>query len=116
MKLRTGFVSNSSSCSFCIYGIVTNEEELSTLVLPEIKKELNPEVKDEFDVWDFRGHVTKMSDLVFHFPDNSCCYVGRNYSSIGEDETGAQFKQSVKDQMAKFLNLDDLIFDTQTGD
>jgi hypothetical protein len=35
MKIRNGFVSNSSSSSFLIYGIETNVEKLRKLIKPE---------------------------------------------------------------------------------
>ena len=52
MKIRYGFVSNSSSQSFVIYGIHTNNER-------EVQKILNmtdDELKDAMDSFDFDGH------------------------------------------------------------
>jgi len=77
MKTRIGFVSNSSSTSFCIYG---------TFI----------EGKDYKDT----GQI--MSDVSGYFygstPDNyeEGTYVGRPWKCIGGEETGNQLKENVE--------------------
>jgi len=78
MKIRTCFVSNSSSSSFCIYG--TYFEELS-------EKKLNGKI------------VKKLNELGFYLgsgPNDlgDGIYVGRNATSIEDNETGKEFKNS----------------------
>jgi len=72
MRVRRGFVSNSSTTSFCIYGVGTNE-----------------------DVWGKEG----VSDLEVHgfndYADHSYA-VGISWHQIKDDETGAQFKERVE--------------------
>jgi len=85
MKIRKGFVSNSSSTSFMIYGICLGDK--------------NMEEQDEIE------EAIEGSDLAFHRGQcDDDVYVGRDYSSIKDDETGAQFKQDVEEKL-KELNL-----------
>jgi len=85
MKIRNGFVSNSSSSSFCIYGTNIGENRDEVEIIEEKIRELGLKLEVHY------GEYTR--------------YVGRSWSSIGDDETGKQFKASVKDAVAK-LELD----------
>jgi len=71
MKIRAGFVSNSSSVSFCIYGIYVDhpEEELE-------------EVAEGLGLF---CHGDQYGDGL---------YIGRKWSSIGDSETGSDFKET----------------------
>jgi len=81
MKIREGFVSNSSSSSFCIFGISLNTSDYEDINELERKaKEEGLEVK--WTPWDTIA-------------------IGRSYSSIKDDETGLQFKESVKEKLNK---------------
>jgi len=83
MKIRAGFVSNSSSVSFCIYGIWIDhpEEELM-------------EVAEELGLY---CHRDQYGDGL---------YIGEEWSSIGDDETGKQFKEATQEKVNK-LPVDD---------
>jgi hypothetical protein len=91
MKIRTGFVSNSSSSSFCIYGKWLEKKEL---------KQLEDFVEDK-------------NIIEIHHTGHGIyagAYVGRSYESIKDDETGKQFKTSVdeviKSAFGYKMNLD----------
>jgi hypothetical protein len=84
MKIRQGFVSNSSSSSFCIFGIYLNENNYEDVC------ELEKKIEEE----GLEMKYTPSDDIV----------VGRSYSTIKDDETGLQFKESVKEKLKK-LNL-----------
>ena len=89
MKKRDGFVSNSSSVSFCIYGAsVSSEEgeELESLI----------------------GDLGLTSGC---FQDDDMC-IGRDWSSIGDNETGAQFKADVRKKLEKLTGRKDLSLGT----
>lgn len=74
MKVRSGFVSNSSTSSFLIYGAF-----------------IEGKTYDEVD-----EILEGVEGLEWHSPDYSDgVYVGRSWDSIGDDETGKQFKDGI---------------------
>ena len=75
MKIRQGFVSNSSSSSFLIYGAIIEGKDYDEM--EEIMK----------DVEGF-----EWADPC----DEGSQYVGKSWGDIGDNETGRQFKDSVE--------------------
>ena len=128
MKERTGFVSNSSGSSFCIYG--TAFEGDWTTILKALKKnapdlfeqfkkatiegddeiknwlenidnvDYDPETVDEIDPsWEV-GKLFKDAGLTIRAPYGwDTVYIGRSWKSIDDDETGAQFKKKIEDTL-----------------
>lgn len=96
MKIRAGFVSNSSTCSFQIYGIVEDVSEITELLQ---QKDIMPkDIEDDYD-WYMESEGQKFFadkgldvGLVYE-----CEYVtiGKSWDQIGDDETGKQFKDSI---------------------
>jgi len=80
MKTRLGFVSNSSSASFCIYGVNFGDGML--LMKEDCKFMKEHGLHDEIGQYD-------------------SIYIGREWSSIGDDETGKQFKDSIAASIEK---------------
>ena len=86
MKIRYGFVSNSSTTSFSIYG--TYIEELNNA--------------DENDDMDWRERLEEITEKLGLFTQHGYeegMYVGRQWSSIKDDETGAAFKKDVQEKI-----------------
>ena len=84
MKTRLGFVSNSSSSSFLIAGII----------IDEIPKEFE-------DDYDWLEHMQKnhkeFADFEMHYPyDDGGCYIGISYDKIEMDETKRAFLNRVQ--------------------
>lgn len=79
MKKRLGFVSNSSSSSFCIYGIEIAYSEIAELL--KIEEE---QISDTLD---------RLEIVIENDYENESAYFGLSYSDLRDDETGAQFKQ-----------------------
>lgn len=89
MKTRTGFVSNSSSSSFCIYGICMNEES----IMEDLK--LEGELGNDI-AYDFLCKNLPKGWTVTWGPECEEMYIGRNWISVKDDETGLEFKESIK--------------------
>lgn len=96
MKIREGFVSNSSSSSFCIYGAYITISKAG-----EIAKKIGIEDED-MDLYEIVEEYLSKNKIhcEVHFaPYDSSVYVGRSWDSIGDDQTGSQFKQDVEESL-----------------
>lgn len=80
MKVRNGFVSNSSTTSFCIYGAA-------------ITKDIADKIK------------AAKSDLDIHRCFDAI-YAGIEWCAIGDNETGLQFKNRIAEELKKFIDGD----------
>jgi len=117
MKVRQGFVSNSSSSSFCIYGICVEDIESLVDGNPKLKpkiyekyveeqkkwgEEILPEEEyfENVDSYDLRERLEYLLGMEIYKPgDWGCFYIGDSWSSIGDDETGKQFKERVEKEL-----------------
>ncbi len=88
MKTRIGFVSNSSSCSFLVYGIVMDYDEYENISEEDQKK------LDDAGISDHGG------------PEDYGTAVGRSYDGIRDDETGKQFKESIEKTLKEVFGDD----------
>ena len=104
MKMRNGFVSNSSSSSFCIYGA----EVTVTLTEEEETADKDGDALDT-KMEELRNKIDKMKTLEYHEDfDNNSFYIGRSWSSIGDNETGKQFKDNVAKKIKELTGKDEL--------
>ena len=109
MKVRNGFVSNSSSSSFCIYG---TSMDLSDLIEKVRESNLIPE--DELDRLEENEELYEIAELVkekiglssYQDYENDSIWFGREWSTIDDDETGKQFKEDIKSKLETFLGPD----------
>ena len=107
MKVRNGFVSNSSSSSFCIYG---TEMDLGDLIEKIKESNILPEEElermEEEDEWYELGELLeeKLGLTTYQSDDNF--WIGKEWSSIDDDETGRQFKENVKAKLEKAFGPD----------
>jgi hypothetical protein len=90
MKIRSGFVSNSSSSSFCIYGTTISKEDVEKITGE----------KYDYDTGKLE-EITELECIVLG--ESDAIYIGRSYSSIRDDESGKQFKDSVENALKKAL-------------
>jgi len=102
MKLRMGFVSNSSSSSFCMYGIECSEMGIGEEELIKLAKSENQE--EEMCIEDALELICQKFDMSYIYDcDNEMIYLGRSPLDILDDETGKQFKDDVRAQLIKLF-------------
>ena len=113
MKIRSGFVSNSSTSSFLIYGVALDPSEAEKLLnkakkaaakaaTAEAEEEDEEEDEDEEDseLYETLEEALEGTDLEMHYPDGyDAYYIGASWSGVKDDETGRQFKQRIEDQL-----------------
>lgn len=92
MKTRFGFVSNSSSTSFCIYGICISERERFLDAFNQAHGGEEP-VDDFYDV---RYALPEGTTGLSVYSGDYGTYIGMHPASIRDDETGRQFKDRVE--------------------
>lgn len=93
MKIRTGFVSNSSSSSFCLYGLGTSYTDFASKFKDaDWWEDDNPDVNLE----EFCG-TTGLEYIM----DGECDYIwiGLGPEAIEDQMTGAEFKARVKNRL-----------------
>ena len=96
MKERLGFVSNSSSSSFLIYGINISEDTLL-----KVYNAVNN--TDETSVIDAAYEMSEEMGVSEKCPPYGGYYFGSSPSGIRDDQTGAEFKKEVRDKMSKYF-------------
>lgn len=98
MKTRQGFVSNSSTTSFCIYGVCIEEDEIKKILKKEEDDLSAGELLEE------EMENKKVSLFIQSDYDGNQVYIGHSFTSIGDDETGKQFKDRVKKEVNIVFN------------
>lgn len=95
MKIRKGFVSNSSSSSFMMYGICV--ESLDRL--PRFAgKEITWQDEDDFE------KQLISSGLELRQPGESR-YIGRSWCKVADNQTGAEFKKRVEELISEVTGI-----------
>jgi len=112
MKIRTGFVSNSSTSSFLMYGLNMDED----VFLEKVRKQIpNRPMTDPYDYFDSEegSKFLKDNNLEWEAPcDYYAVYIGKSWHSIKDDQTGAEFKAEIEEALKSVFG-DDLEIGTQ---
>ena len=98
MKIRAGFVSNSSTTSFVAYGISVDADTMYDYL-----QKRYPAKSEEYgdDIYDFIGDICESNSLDLSFNiDWGMVYTGLKLESMDENETKKQFKNRVKEKIA----------------
>ena len=108
MKFRQGFVSNSSTTSFCICGISTNEEQLEDWLKDKVSEEEKEE--DDYEVYDIVEELCDKEGLSVHAePDSYYSYwIGLDIQKLDDNETLKDFKNKTKEKLKRIFgdNID----------
>ena len=126
MKRRVGFVSNSSSSSFCLYGFSVDFGKIETMLKPneEMRKTIINCAVEEFE-WNCQGtwidafnYIVNKSGYYDLFDllgiggtmatEEEIAFIGNSFEDLGDNETGAEFKKRTHDEIATLFNLDDV--------
>ena len=99
MKTRNGFVSNSSSSSFLLYGWVVEQSDL----IEKLKEKGLLTEEEAQDTWDAVYKLEeleefKSSGLDLQTSDewDDHVYLGKSWSQVEDDETGKEFKENIE--------------------
>ena len=105
MIRKHGFVSNSSTTSFMIYGIALESYEAA-----KILKRDHPAVKESIEKWGDDEPLETLDGLpgFDSYPSEwgDHKYFGVSWDNVKDDETGAEFKERVRAALAEYLEGD----------
>lgn len=110
MKIKTDFVTNSSSTCFVVMGVNLDREQILNFQDQEID-----EVEDWYELIE---NMIQGSDLEFSFgPDyyNDEVMIGIGYTQMKDDETLGQFKQRVRNQLREKVGFDGDVYHIEEG-
>jgi len=102
MKIRNGFVSNSSSSSFCIIGMPFDECDLRNYIAKVTDQEGFDTDDEDIDIEEFLDSkdISYESGIGEYYEQY---IIGRYYNDMKPDETKAQFEARVKADIEKAL-------------
>jgi hypothetical protein len=101
MKIRYGFVSNSSTTSFCIYG--------AGVSIKNLKEAIDDE--EYYDIYEYIESLFKNDAIEVHYgadwhtddDGNPLCFVGQSYKNMRDHETLTEFKLRITNTLNKYF-------------
>jgi hypothetical protein len=101
MKIRNGFVSNSSSSSFCIVGVSLEGDEFEKAA--SLKRTDDEEYIDRYEQFEILCKKKKVSDLEFFTDEDDYVFIGKDIFSMKDSETMGEFKNRTLKDFNKIL-------------
>jgi hypothetical protein len=106
MKIKTDFVTNSSTTSFVVIGTRLEIDDIPEDYVKSVAEKYDTTVEklkeDPFDVID---PLIKGSDLAYAWPEYDALMVGICYTSMQDDETLREFKSRARIQILEKLGI-----------
>lgn len=106
MKIRSGFVSNSSSSSFLIYGIRINSPNVLKDKLNFTEEELESINENQYNIIEILYEKDLGGIHYYNAYDGEVHFIGRSWDDIADDETGLEFKESIEKSVKALLGED----------
>jgi len=105
MKIRIGFVSNSSTTSFCIFGCQVDSYEAAELLLKA--GSITQEQADSEEKWDVYYEAAEKVGMTSHQPENwDQVFFGFALASIPDDAVFGEWKKEKEKLLKEFLGND----------
>lgn len=102
MKIRAGFVSNSSSSSFCLFGIQLNQAVFNTFPVSK-KKKIEKLEDDCIDATEYLEELCDKGGLSVERNEYGMYYVGFRFADMEDGETKQGLKERVVAAITKCL-------------
>ena len=100
MKIRTGFVSNSSSSSFAVYGLNLRDDDSISAIMKKY------DIKDKSDLYEFADMGISKELTSFWEYESENLVLGLSWEQMREDETLSEFKKRAYSLIAECLPFD----------
>ena len=100
MKLKSDFVTNSSSASFVVIGVRIDQQDIISI-------QRGPQIDD---IYEHMDKLIRGSDLEYSTGDcnydDSEVMIGMSYTQMQDDETLRQFKTRIQQQIKDVFGVD----------
>lgn len=105
MKIRNGFVSNSSSSSFCIYGVSLDTQEFRDLMLKKFSQ-LIDEDTETYEIEEILDTNKIVHPIAMVDGESDLVFLGASPQSCPDNKTMGEFKKETEKEIIEFIGKD----------